>query len=60
MSDTPIPVDGSFEATAVDKLVQTAWDQFAAMDHEDNVEGEPPRVERDLGASDADEHEGDV
>lgn len=60
MSDTPIPVEGSFESKAVDKLVQTAWDRFAALGHEDNVEGEHPDETRDLSASDDDGQDADV
>ena len=60
MSDMPIPVEGSFESNAVDKLVQTAWDRFAALGHSDSVEGERPDETPDLSAGDDDEHESDV
>jgi hypothetical protein len=60
VSDTPIPVDGSFESNAVDKLVQTAWDRFAALGHSDSVEDEQSDETRDLSASDDDEQEGDI
>jgi hypothetical protein len=59
MSDTPIPVDGIVESTAVDKLVQTAWDRFAALGHSNSVEGEQPDERRDLIAGDDDERESD-
>jgi hypothetical protein len=59
MSDTPIPAEGSFEANAVEKLVQTAWDRFATLGNPDNVEGEDPDEKQDLSSSDGAGHEGD-
>ena len=59
MSETPIPVEGSFESNAVDKLVQTAWDRFAALDEFDNVESEQPGEVHELGVGHDDDQEGD-
>ena len=40
MSDTPVPTDENLEFNAVETLLQTAWDRFAASDSEEYVEGE--------------------
>ncbi|NNN10127.1 MAG: hypothetical protein HKL85_13170 [Acidimicrobiaceae bacterium] len=37
MSEMRIPIDGSPESNAVDKVIQTAWDRFAAFDGLESV-----------------------
>lgn len=59
MSETPIPVGASIEANAVDKLVQMAWDRFAALDEFDNIESELPSETREIRASDDDDRGSD-
>ncbi|MBW4077704.1 MAG: hypothetical protein HIU84_04175 [Acidobacteria bacterium] len=54
MSETPNPLDASVEPNAIDRLIQRAWDRFAALGNSDTLERDYPDDTQDVSSSDDD------